>query len=124
MINIDFSGMLQAYEVDVSIETTNTGSNGGYDEETGEWTPSTPSTSIKEDFRAVVLPYTQNELYQAAGRLTSQSRKMITNRVIETKSTITCGTNKYSVEGVTDYTNFSNFYEYELKWVSAFDNLL
>lgn len=123
MLSIDFSDMLLDYEVDITVTKTNTDANSGYDPDTGEWRPSTPSTT-EEHYRAVVLPYTQNEMYQSNGRINSQHRKMITRLVFEEKTTIICGPNKYSVEGVTDYTNFSDFYEYNLKWVSAFDKLL
>lgn len=122
-MNIDFSNMLLDYQVDVAIETysTVTNNNGGYDEETGEVIRPSVSTNVtREDFRAVVLPYSQNELYQSGGRLSTQSRKMITNRLLDIKTTVITGPNKYSIEGMTDYTNFATFIEYELKWVSAF----
>lgn len=122
-MNIDFSDMLLDYQVDVTIETysTITNNNGGYDEETGERIPPSTSTNItREDFQAVVLPYSQNELYQSGGRLSTQSRKMITNRLLDIKTVVVTGPNKYSIEGLTDYTNFATFIEYELKWVSAF----
>lgn len=114
--------MLSKYEQSVELITTNTNDNGDYDPDTGEWLPGKPSNT-KTMFNATILPYSQNEMYQSNGRVTNQSRRMITSLEIEDKSVIVVGNQKYSVEGKTDYKDHSSFIDYNLKWVSVFDNL-
>ncbi|WP_150284351.1 hypothetical protein [Rummeliibacillus sp. TYF-LIM-RU47] len=119
----EFGDMLQDYETDIQIITTENdkSNNGGYDEETGEWKGNkTPINPKPIEARGVMLPYSANEIYQSGGRLTQQSRQLIINMDIPSKAEVVHDNQKYSVESKTGYEGFADFSQYELKWVSAF----
>ncbi|GKV70279.1 hypothetical protein NCCP2716_27770 [Sporosarcina sp. NCCP-2716] len=115
-----FQDMLQDYESDIAILTSLPGTNGGYDDETGEPIKGTPATTSRTEARAVVLPYSANQIYQSGGRLTQTHRQLITDLVLPTKAIIEHAGLKYSVENKTGYEEHADFSVYELKWVSAF----
>lgn len=118
----EFKDMLQEYEQDIQIITTTVdkSGNGGYDEESGEWSgdrSGKPETIVA---RGVVLPYRANEIYQSGGRLTQSSRQLIIDMDIPPKALVIHEGQKYSVEYKTGYEDFADFSVYEMKWVSAF----
>ncbi|USK71760.1 hypothetical protein [Peribacillus asahii] len=119
----EFQSMLQPYmdDIQVLITTTDTTVNGGYDEETGEPIKSTVENTEPINTRGAMLPYSDNEIYQSGGRLTQKSRQLIINMDIPSKAVVVHGSQKYSVENKTGYSDFADFNQYELKWVSAFD---
>lgn len=118
----EFKDMLQEYEQDIQIITTTVdkSSNGGYDEETGEWRPDGSSKPETLSTRGVILPYNANEIYQSGGRITQSSRQLIIDIDIPPKSLVIHGVQKYFIENKTGYEEFADFSVYELKWVSAF----
>ncbi|MED4933996.1 hypothetical protein [Heyndrickxia coagulans] len=114
----DFSGLITEYGLPVQIifpaET-----KGHYDEQTGEWVPPKPADPI--DTTAVVIPYSSNQIYQSGGRITATDRQLIIQRDIPIKSTVVCDGHKYSVEQELPYKSYAGFNQYDLKWVSAFE---
>lgn len=115
-----FQDMLQDYESEITILTNTPGTNGGHDEETGEPIKGTPGTTERIETRAVVLPYSANQIYQSGGRLTQTHRQLITGMDIPAKAFIEHAGLKYSVENRTGYEDHADFIVYELKWVNAF----
>lgn len=117
----EFADMLADYETDIQVLTVVPGTNGGWDEETGEPIKGTTETTATKDGRGVVLPYSANEMYQSGGRLTSSSRQLITSMDIDEKAYVVHQGKKYHVGDCTGYEDHADFKVYELKWVSAFD---
>ncbi|MGE7121805.1 hypothetical protein ACQKIC_16435 [Peribacillus sp. NPDC046944] len=118
----EFKDMLEDYEspIQVVITTSDTTTNAGYDEETGESIKGTIENTEPIDTSGVVLPYSANEIYQSGGRLTQYSRQLIIDMQIPPKSLVIHEGQKYSVENKSGYEDFADFIQYELKWVSAF----
>lgn len=116
----DFSDMLPAYSVSITIYKAQVGTQ-GWDPNTGD--PIKPTASQPIDTTGAVIPLSSNQIYQSGGRLTDSDRQLIIDDPdIPPKSLIVCGGQKYSVEQMIPYHLFADFTQYELKWVSAFDN--
>lgn len=122
MMLFEFKDMLEDYEspIQVVITTSDTTTNAGYDEETGEPIKDTIENTEPIDTSGVVLPYSANEIYQSGGRLTQYSRQLIIDMHIPPKSLVIHEGQKYSVKNKSGYEDFADFIQYELKWVSAF----
>ncbi|MGE7621696.1 hypothetical protein ACQKMD_01215 [Viridibacillus sp. NPDC096237] len=116
----EFQDMLADFETDIQVVVKVPGTNGGYNEETGEVIKPTPDKTVPLDVRGVLLPYTANEIYQSGGRLTQTHRQLIINMHVAPKTEVIHKGQKYSVENRTGYEDFADFIQYELKWVSAF----
>lgn len=116
----DFSDLIEEYSLAIQIILPeNPDDKGHYDENTGEWVPPTPAEPINT--KAVVIPFSSNELYQSGGRLSSADRQLIISMDIPIKSTVIAEGHKYSVEQELPYSAYAGFNVYELKWVSAFE---
>lgn len=118
---IDFSDLIDEYSVPITIYKPQSGSSQGWDPNTGDPVSSTYDPPI--DTSGAVIPLTSNQIYQSGGRLTDFDRRLIIDDPdIPPKSLVIYGGQKYSVEQVIPYSIYADFNQYQLKWVSAFDN--
>lgn len=116
MLVFDFSDMLAEYSLPLTMLQPGTP---GYYDDNGQWVPG--SDYVEVPITGALIPFSQNEIYQSGGRLTQSDRQLlIDNSDIPMKTEIVHGGQKYSVEGKTPYSDYADFDQYELKWVSAF----
>ena len=92
--------------------------DGYYDDETGEYVP---GTSEPLELRGMIAPMKSNQIYNSGGRLTEADRVLYVFEPMETKTKIQYKGMTYSVEAAEDYSDFTSFYYYILKAVSAFN---
>ncbi|MFT8928526.1 MAG: hypothetical protein ABF969_04235 [Sporolactobacillus sp.] len=113
----DFSDMLAEYSLPLTMLQPEMP---GHHDENGEWVPG--SDPVEVPITGALIPFSQNEIYQSGGRLTQSDRQLLIDRAdIPMKTMIVHDGQKYSVEGKTPYSDYADFDQYELKWVSAFD---
>lgn len=79
-----------------------------------------PITQIAEIREAIgaILPVNMHKIYQSGGTLTQQDRELYSRYPIAKSSEIIYKSDRYSIEGNADYSDFSNAYIYTLKWLS------
>lgn len=117
----DFSDMLAAYSVSLTIYKPQDGSLQGWDPNTGDPLPVPKAPQL--EMSGALIPYKQNEIYHSGGRLTQYDRQLLIDDTdIPMKSIVLSNGQKYSVEAMIPYSDYADFNQYELKWVSAFDN--
>lgn len=115
----DFNDLVAEFSVPVQIILPLAGSSTQYSEETGKWIPPTSDDPI--DTEGAVIPYSSNQLYKSGGRLSEEDRQLVINMDLPTKSIVISGGHKYSVEQEIPYKEYCGFNQYDLKWVSAFE---
>ncbi len=115
----DFSDLIAEYGLPIQILKPNKDSKGHYSTQTGEWVSADPDSP--SETTAVIIPFPSNEIYQSGGRITSADRQLIINDDVPIKSTVISDGHKYSVEQELPYKSYAGFNQYELKWVSAFE---
>lgn len=117
----DFSDLIDEYSVPITIYKPQDGSSQGWNPNTGDPLPTPQAAPIST--KGAVVPLSANQIYQSGGRLTQLDRQLIIDYGnIPPKSIVVYNGQKYSVEQVIPYTDYADFNQYELKWVSAFDN--
>lgn len=118
MVLFDFSDLLSEYSLPIEVIPPDSGEKGQYDDDTGEWVPPKQDKPIKTE--GALIPYSVNQIYQSGGRLTEFDRQLLINMDIPPKSLVIYKNQKYSVENEVPYSDYADFNQFELKWVSSF----
>lgn len=112
-----FDRLIKKYSVDCRLLSEAAGGN----YVGGEWIPDPdpPETEIA----GVIIPMTDRKIYQSGGTYTEQDREFITHTEIALEPThyIVYKGMKYQVQENTDYSDYADFYAYNLKRVGVFD---
>ena len=111
------SRLIRRYEVPMQLITEEPG---GYDPESGIYRKSKP---VLSDFRGAVMPVPERVVYESGGRYTREDRVIYSTWGLPIKSKIVYRNAIYSVEDAADYTEYSDFFQYVVRRVSAFDGL-
>lgn len=77
--------------------------------------------SHKEKRKGCIVPYEEVKIYQSGGVITAKDRLLISTTPINIeKSFVNHKGSRYKVEAETPYNEYSDFYNYRLKYVSSF----
>lgn len=78
-------------------------------------------TSTKESRQGVIVPYEEVKIYQSGGVITAKDRLLISTFPINIeRSFVNHRNSRYKVESETPYSEYGDFYNYRLKYVSSF----
>lgn len=82
----------------------------------GEWVEGAAPTT--ETLECAIVPMSTQQVYESNGAYTTSDRTMYTQRQMQLKDKITYRGISYSVEEITDYTEYADFFVCTLKDVS------
>lgn len=77
--------------------------------------------SKKQNRTGVIVPYEEVKIYQSGGVITAKDRLLISTTAIDIEhSYVNHKNSRYKVEAETPYSEYADFYNYRLKYVSSF----
>lgn len=104
----NFERLIRKYGVQgASIEVA--GESGWVD---GEYVEQPPQ---QVPLQCAIVPMATRTVYDSGGRYTTADRTMYTQQQLPLQSIVTYRDATYSVEEISDYTEYADFYTYQLK---------
>lgn len=76
---------------------------------------------VTNDFRGAVVPMPARLVYESGGRYTREDHVLYSTWGLPNKAKVVFNGGIYSVEEKTDFTTYADFFQYVIRWVSAFD---
>jgi hypothetical protein len=113
-----FTDLITKYSVPYTLIIPGVG--GKYDDR-GSIIPAEP---VKKKRTGAIIPYDNNTVYHSGGAIAQTDRRLRSLTPLPDKLDgvhVEYGGKRYKVESDADFTTYSDFYRYHLKWVSAFD---
>lgn len=113
----NFERLINKYSVDCQLLMGAAGGNYAG----GNWVPD--AVPEPKELSGAILPMTERKLYQSGGTYTESDRVLLTFQEIplEGKVFVVYKGRRYEVQENTDYSDYADFYSYNLKRVNVFD---